>query len=246
LTLSKAVGFKSARGKGAEALIDGRQVVVGTRALLASREIGVEDVPLATVFVAVEGGAVGALTVSDPIRKESAAVIDSLHRMGLRTVMVSGDNRETAEAVAAQIGIETVEAEVLPQDKSALIERYQRKGDRVAMVGDGLNDGPALAQADLGIAMGSGTDVAIESAGITLLHADLTGVAIAIRLARATLSTIRWNLAWAFGYNIVMIPLAMTGRLNPMLAAGAMTFSSLSVVANSLRLRRFAPASTRP
>jgi Cu+-exporting ATPase len=191
-----------------------------------------------TVFVLQTGVKYAVLAVSDVVGDYSAEAIRLLKQIGVEPVMVTGDNLRAAAAVANQVGVERVEAQVLPQDKAEFVRKYQVAG-RVGMVGDGINDAPALAQADLGIAMGHGTDVAMETAGVTLLRSDLRGVAQAIRLARATLSTIKWNLFWAFVYNVVMIPLAALGLLSPMLAAGAMAFSSVSVILNSLRLRSF-------
>lgn len=191
-----------------------------------------------TVFVASQGNNAAVFAVSDSVAEHTAEAISLIKRLKITPVMVTGDNRGAAEFVARSVGIERVEAQVLPEDKVSWVKQFQAIG-RVGMVGDGINDAPALAQADLGIAMGSGTDIAMETAGVTLLRSDLRGVAQAVRLARATLTTIRGNLFWAFIYNLVMIPLAATGRMSPMLAAGAMAFSSISVVLNSLRLKAF-------
>lgn len=249
LTLSKASSFRAQGGRGVEATIDGRTVIVGTAAFLGEHSIsltgiqrqaleGFESEGKTAVAVAADGEAVAVLAVADTVSPFSAEAIKAIAQLGITPVMVTGDNRKTAESVAAQVGITRIEAQILPGDKADIVRRYQSQGS-VAMVGDGINDAPALAQADLGIAMGSGTDIAMETAGVTLLRSDLRGVAQAISLARATLNTIRWNLVWALGYNVVAIPLATMGKLSPMVAAGAMAFSSLSVVLNSLRLRRF-------
>jgi Cu+-exporting ATPase len=197
------------------------------------------------VFVAIDGRPAGLLGVADPIKGSTREAIDALHRDGVRVVMLTGDNRVTADAVAREIGIDQVEADVLPDRKAEVVRRLQAEGQRVAMAGDGINDAPALAQADVGIAMGTGTDVAMESAEVTLVKGDLRGIARARLLSRATMRNIRQNLFFAFVYNALGVPLAagvlypfLGLLLSPMIASAAMTFSSVSVIANALRLRK--------
>ncbi|MDP9436997.1 MAG: HAD-IC family P-type ATPase, partial [Actinomycetota bacterium] len=202
------------------------------------------------VAVAWDGEARGVLTVADRVRPSSAAAVRRLRALGLTPVLLTGDNRAVAETVAREVGIDvtpdTVIAEVLPADKVEVVARLQAQGRRVAMVGDGVNDAAALAQADLGLAMGTGTDVAIQASDLTLVRGDLLVAADAVRLARRTLAVIKGNLVWAFGYNVAAIPLAMAGLLNPMIAGAAMALSSVFVVTNSLRLRGFRPLAEEP
>jgi Cu+-exporting ATPase len=237
--------FRSITGRGIAARVDGHQVLVGNDALLRENGAGQGMASGSTVaseselFVAIDNRFVGSLNVSDPIRSGAADAVGRFKRMGLDIVLLSGDRRGTAEAIAKQAGIERVTAEVLPDGKVAEIRRLQAEGHVVAMAGDGINDAPALAQADIGFAMGSGTAIAMEAGDVTLLRADLLGVARAIALSRATWSVMKQNLGWALGYNAIAIPAAAFGYLSPVIASAAMALSSVSVVANSLRLKRF-------
>ena len=243
-------GFQALPGLGARGVVDGRRVVVGRERLLRDLGFAVsaglagqwaqwERVGRTAVLVGWDGQLRGALAVGDTVKPSAPAAVAGLRGLGLRPVLLTGDNAATARAVAAAVGIDDVIAGILPADKAAAIRDLQARGHRVAMVGDGVNDGPALAAADLGMAIGAGTDVAISAADLILLNTDLSVVPESIALARAALKTIRRNLAWAFGYNVAAVPLAALGFLNPLIAAAAMTMSSVLVVANSLRLRRF-------
>jgi heavy metal translocating P-type ATPase len=242
--------FAALAGRGARGMVDGVAVLVGSARLLADEGLAVTDdlrdwranaerSGCTSVFVALDGAVAGAVALADTVKPSAAAAIAELRRLGLRTILLTGDNQATAEAVAAAVGIDEVVAHVLPADKATAIRRLQGEGRRVAMVGDGVNDAPALARADLGMAVISGTDVALEAADLLLMRDDLRVVPCAVRLARATLKTIRGNLAWAFGYNVAAIPMAAAGLLNPLIAGAAMALSSLLVVSNSLRLRKF-------
>jgi P-type Cu+ transporter len=257
LVLGKVEDFDSPAGKGVTGTVDGRKVVLGNRSMMQAGGIDVAALEGAAdelrndgataVFVAIDGKASGVIAVADPIKPTSADAIRALTEAGVRVVMLTGDNRTTAEAVARKLGIAEIEAEVLPQDKAKVVERLRKQGRIVAMAGDGVNDAPALAASDVGIAMGAGTDVAIESAGVTLLRGDLQGMVIARRLSQATMRNIRQNLVFAFVYNAAGVPIAAGALypafgllLSPTVAAAAMALSSVSVIANALRLRRLA------
>jgi Cu+-exporting ATPase len=257
LALSSVEDFNSVTGGGVHGLVDGRRVSIGTQALLASESAqdisALNDQAAALQYqgrtvmhVAVDQRFAGLLVaVSDPIKSATPEAVRTLHELGLRIIMLTGDNERTAKAVAEKLGIDEFEAGVLPADKQQRIKALQAKGRRVAMAGDGINDAPALAEADVGIAMGTGTDVAIESADITLVKGDLRGIVKAVRLSRQTMRNIRQNLFFAMIYNALGIPIAAGVLypiseqllLNPMIAAAAMSFSSVSVVGNALRLR---------
>jgi Cu+-exporting ATPase len=246
--------FANVPGLGVRGVVEGRTVLVGREQLLAHlpsglpanlarAKAGAEAAGRTAVLVAWDGEARAVLEIADAVKETSPEAIRRLRALGLTPILLTGDNRAVAASVAAQVGIaaDDVIAEVLPEDKADVIKKLQAEGRSVAMVGDGVNDAAALAQADLGLAMGTGTDAAIEAGDLTLVRGDLRVAADAIRLARRTLGTIRSNLFWAFAYNVAALPLAAAGLLNPMIAGAAMAFSSVFVVGNSLRLRGFQP-----
>ncbi|WP_406066390.1 heavy metal translocating P-type ATPase [Streptomyces sp. NBC_01077] len=245
--LPSVADFRALPGRGARGAVDGRLVIVGAPdgelpAALADALTSAEAGARTVVLVRVDGEAVALIEIGDAVRPGSHRAVDTLRRLGVRPVLATGDAKAPALAVAAELGIEEVHARCTPEDKAALVRALRERGHRVAVVGDGMNDAAALAAADLGIALGSGTDVAIGAADVTLVRTGVEALADAVRLARRTLGTIRANLVWAFGYNVVTVPLAMAGLLNPMVAAAAMSASSVLVVGNSLRLRAWQPS----
>jgi Cu+-exporting ATPase len=250
--------FESITGRGVEAHCDGHTVLAGNRRLMEERSVDLADLePVADelaeagktpMLIARDGHLIGIVAVADVVKESSQAAVAVLHAMGLEVAMVTGDHAKTAAHIARQVGLDRVLAEVLPQDKAAEVVKLQQAGHKVAMVGDGINDSPALVQADVGVAIGSGADVAIESADIVLMRSDLMDVPTAIALSKRTIRNIKQNLVWAFGYNVVGIPIAAGllyafggPLLNPIFAAAAMSLSSVSVLANALRLKRFKP-----
>ncbi|HEY5524283.1 MAG TPA: heavy metal translocating P-type ATPase, partial [Clostridium sp.] len=256
LVLKEIESFNAIPGYGIEVHIEGKEIFLGNKKLMKEKNINIEDLGKEAdrlalegktpMYIAIDGQLKGIIAVADTVKPSSKKAIETLHEMGIKVAMITGDNKNTAEAIAKQVGIDIVLSEVLPEDKANEVSKLQAKGDKVAMVGDGINDAPALAKADIGIAIGSGTDVAIESADIVLMRSDLMDVSTAIKLSKSTIKNIKQNLGWAFGYNILGIPVAMGvlhifggPLLSPMIAAAAMSLSSVSVLLNALRLRKF-------
>jgi len=255
IDIPDAVEFDTIEGKGVMAHVDGKLVLVGSRSYLATGGVDttpvlldatkIEEQAKTVVHVAIDGRVAGVIGIADTIREHARAAVDELHRMGIGTMMITGDNKQTARAIASQIGIADVIAEVLPQDKAAEVQKLQAKGKVVAFTGDGINDAPALARADVGIAMGGATDVAIESGELVVMKDDPADAVAAIQLSKKVLGRIKLNLFWAFAYNVVLIPVAIFGVVAPEWAGLAMAMSSVTVVSLSLLLKRFTPAMKR-
>jgi Cu+-exporting ATPase len=250
IKLSEPESFISLTGKGVEGVIDlpagkagSKKIIAGNKKLMLEKNINLSSGIISednktSVYIAIDNQLKGIIEIDDKLKENSAEAISSLKALGIRTIMITGDHQEAAKSVAEKIGIDEFKAEILPEDKANAVKKFQQEFGITAMVGDGINDAPALAQSDIGIAIGKGTDVAIETAEIVLINDDLRNVVKAIKLSRKTLSTIKQNLFWAFIYNVIGIPLAALGLLNPMFAALAMSLSSVSVVSNSLKLKK--------